>query len=105
MTSVQCDAFGKELLEEDVSYLFEYKRSVPVGILGQIDELIGVTEPGHKAHQMNTHLNVKTANKNLQFGSDKCKTSWLEAQRKNLISYKQNWKLTPGVQLMTKKDI
>ena len=82
MASVQCDAFGKELLEEDVSYLYKYKGSVPVGILGQIDDLIGVTEPGFKAHQMNTYLNVKTANKNLGFGPDKCKTMLVGSTRK-----------------------
>ena len=62
------------LLEENVSYLYKYKGSVPVGILGQIDDLIGVTEPGYKAQQMNSYLNVMTADKYLQFGPDKCKT-------------------------------
>ena len=38
MASVQCDTFGKELLEEEASYIFRYKGHVPVGILGQIDD-------------------------------------------------------------------
>ena len=45
-----------------------------MGILGQIDDLIGVTEADFKAQQMNAFLNVKTADKYLQFGPDKCKT-------------------------------
>ena len=74
MASVQCDAFGKELLEEGASFIYKYKGFVPVGILGQIDDLIGVTEAGYKAQQMNSYLNVKTADKYLQFGPDKCKS-------------------------------
>ena len=74
MASVQCDSFGKELLEDNVSFLYKYKGYVPIGILGQIDDLIGVTEAGFKAQQMNVFLNVKTANKYLQFGPNKCKS-------------------------------
>ena len=67
MASVQCDSFGKELLEDNVSFLYKYKGYVPIGILGQIDDLIGVREAGFKAQQINSFLNVKTANKYLQF--------------------------------------
>ena len=49
MASVQCDSFGKELLDEEVSFLYKCKGHVPIGILGQIDDLIGVTEAGFKA--------------------------------------------------------
>ena len=71
MASIQCDSFGKELLEENASYIFKYKGYIPVGILGQIDDLIGITEAGFKAQQMNAFLNVKSANKYLQFGPNK----------------------------------
>ena len=74
MASVQCDAFGKELLEEEVSFLYKYKDLTPIGILGQFDDLIGVTEAGYKAHHINSYLNVKTTDKFLQFGPAKCKT-------------------------------
>ena len=50
MASVQCDTFGKELLEEEGSYVFKYKGYVPVGILAQINDLIGVTEAGYKSY-------------------------------------------------------
>ena len=52
--SVQCDAFGKELLEENYPFIFKYKGYIPIGILGRVDDLIGVTEAGIKAHQMNS---------------------------------------------------
>ena len=38
-----------------------------------IDDIIGVTLAGYNAAQMNSYLNVKTADKYLQFGLDKCK--------------------------------
>ena len=82
MASVQCDAFGKELLEEEASFILQYKGKVPVGILGQIDDLIGVTEAGYKAQQMNSFLNVKNADKYLQFGPDKCKVMLIGSTKK-----------------------
>ena len=72
--SVQCDAFGKELLDNEAPFIFKYKGYIPVGILGQVYDLIGITEAGFKAHQMNSYINIKTADKYLQFGHDKCKT-------------------------------
>ena len=98
MAAVQCDAFGKNLLEEDVSYLYKYKGTVPIGILGQIDDLIGVTEPGFKAQQMNAYLNVMTADKYLQFGPDKCKTMLVGSMKK-----KFNFLLT-NLQVDTRKS-
>ena len=74
MASVHCDAFNKELLAEEASYIYKYKGFVPVGILGQIDDLIGVTEAGYKFHQINSYLNVKTADNYFQFRPDKCKS-------------------------------
>ena len=74
MASNQVDKFGKQMLEEEPDYLYEYKGYVPVGVLGMIDDLAGVSESGVKAVQLNSFLNVKTAEKCLQFGIDKCKT-------------------------------
>jgi hypothetical protein len=39
-----------------------------------IDDLAGVSENGSKAIQLNAFVNLKTAEKNLQFGRDKCHT-------------------------------
>ena len=73
LASNQVDTFGKEMLEEDVSFIFKYKRYIPVPILGMIDDVIGVTLAGYQSAQLNSYINVKTAEKYLQFGQDKCK--------------------------------
>ena len=90
MASVQCDRFGKELIDEDMSFLYRYKKYVPIGILGQIDDLIGVTEAGYKAQQMNSFLNVKTADKHLQFGPSKCKSMLVGSTKVKLDHHKTN---------------
>ena len=45
---------------------------MPIPLLGQVDDLLGVSVVGYKAEQLNGFVNVKTADKDLQFGSDKC---------------------------------
>ena len=72
LASVQVDSIGKECLKEGHSYL--YKEILPVGFLGLVDDIIGVTEAGIKAQEMNTFINMKTAEKCLQFGPTKCKS-------------------------------
>ena len=62
-----------------------YKDSLLVSILGMVDDMIGITEAGFKAQQMNTFMNVKTAEKNLQFGPTKCK-SMLVGKRPQLLN-------------------
>ena len=42
-------------------------------MLGMVDDMLGVTEAGHKAQEMNTIIGYKSAEKRLQFGSSKCK--------------------------------
>ena len=73
MASAQVDSFGKQMIEEEPSFMFMFKDVVPIPLLGQVDDLIGVAEAGVKTHQLNAFVNVKTANKDLQFGEDKCK--------------------------------
>ena len=72
MASNQVDTIGKECLNEN-KYLFMYKNCVPIGILGLVDDVVGVSEAGYKAQELNTYINLKTADKKLQFGIDKCK--------------------------------
>ena len=43
-------------------------------MLGIIDDVIGVTEAGYQAREMNALMNIKSAEKKLQFGISKCKT-------------------------------
>ena len=54
MASVQVDSFDQELLEEDHFFPYKYKGYIHVGILGQIDDVMGVSEAGYKAQQLNT---------------------------------------------------
>ena len=53
---------------------YRYKNIVQVGVLGQIDDLIGVTEAGFRAQELNSFINTKSAEKRLQFNESKCKT-------------------------------
>ena len=72
--SAQVDKFGKEMIMEEPSFMYKYKGEVPVPLLGQVDDLLGVTEAGFKCEQLNAFVNVKTADKDLQFGPAKCKS-------------------------------
>ena len=70
LASVQVDKIGQACMQAGYNYL--YKNEHPVGFLGMIDDIVGITEAGYKASQLNTFMNVKTAEKNLQFGPSKC---------------------------------
>ena len=37
-----------------------------------VDDILAVSESGHKTSKLNGYLNAKTAIKKLQFGPDKC---------------------------------
>ena len=50
----QVDTFGKEMLNENYSFMYRYKGFVPVPVLGQINDVIGVTLAGYKAAQLNS---------------------------------------------------
>ena len=72
MASNQVDSFGKQLIAEEPEYIYKYKGYIPIGVLGMVDDLAGVSESGMKAVQLNSFINLKTAEKKLQFGPDKC---------------------------------
>ena len=72
MCSKQVDTFGKECLEER-KYLYKYKGKVEIPPLGMVDDLICISECGHKTAMMNSYMNFKTRSKKLQFGTEKCK--------------------------------
>ena len=74
MASNQVDVFGKQILDEKPNYLYKYKGYVPISVLGMIDDVAGISESGIKAKQLNAFINVKAAEKGLQFGPDKCHT-------------------------------
>ena len=74
MAAAQVDNFGKEMINENPNYMYKYLEEVPIPILGMVDDIIGVAEAGFKTQLLNAFINVKTADKDLQFGADKCKT-------------------------------
>ena len=47
---------------------------LPVSLLALVDDMIGVTTADFRAQQLNAVINVKTAEKRLQFGVSKCKS-------------------------------
>ena len=72
MASAQVDRFGKEMIVEEPKYMYQFKGEVPIPLLGQVDDLLVIAEAGYKSEQLNSFVNAKTADKDLQFGSDKC---------------------------------
>ena len=78
------DDIGKECVAEGHTYL--YKELLPVGFLGLVDDIIGVTEVGLAAQKMNAFINIKTAEKKLQFGPTKCKSMPVGKNVQNVIN-------------------
>ena len=93
--SVQVDKICKSIEETGIGY--QYKNLLPITMLGLVDDLVGVTEAGNKAQQMNVILNVKTSEMGLQFGIQKCKYMIIGNEENfinsNLLvdSWKQNY--------------
>ena len=71
MASVQVERIGQYCFNSG-NHIF-YKKTLPIGFLGMVDDVVGITELGYKASELNSILNVKTAEKTLQFGASKCK--------------------------------
>ena len=86
LASVQVDSIGEECVQAGYGYM--YQEELPISLLGLVDDLLGVTEAGHQAQQMNVFLNLKTAEKCLQFGSSKCKTMLIGKNTDNIINTK-----------------
>ena len=72
LCSNQVDSFGKECLNEG-KYTYSYKGEVDIPPLSMVDDLICISECGHKTAMVNTFINYKTNSKKLQFGAPKCK--------------------------------
>ena len=66
LASVQVDTIGQECSES--GYGYNYMDNLPVGMLGLVDDLIGVTEAGFQAQMMNSFINVKTAERVCSLG-------------------------------------
>ena len=50
LASVQVDSIAQECAETGLGY--KYKNILPVGMLGLVDDTIGITEAGYKAHML-----------------------------------------------------
>ena len=84
MASVQVDSIGKKCVADGHGYL--YKGKLPVPFLGLVDDIIGITKAGLDAHKMNAFINIKSAEKTLQFGQKKCKTMLVGKNSEEIIS-------------------
>ena len=61
MASNQVDSFGKQLITEEPEYIYKYKGYIPIGVLGMVDDLAGVSESGMKAVQLNSFINFNNS--------------------------------------------
>ena len=61
-----------------------YKVKLPVEFLGLVDDIVGITEAGFKAQQLNAFINLKSAEKTLQFGVSKCKSMLISKKKENV---------------------
>ena len=55
--------------------------------LGLVDDIIAVSEASHRAQMINTILNLKSAEKGVQFGVNKCKVMIIGRELENVINY------------------
>jgi hypothetical protein len=80
---VQVDSIGKDVEEAKIGY--KYKESLPISLLALVDDVIGITDAGFKAAQMNEIIILKTAEKSLQFGITKCKSMFVGKVKENFL--------------------
>ena len=71
LASTQSDNIMKGSRQE--GYHYQYKGVLSIGYMIQVDDTIGFTKPGYLAHMLNSYINIKTAEKMLQFNPRKCK--------------------------------
>ena len=102
LASVQVDTIGKHCQQS--GYGYKYKDSLEISMLGLVDDIIGVTEAGFKAQQMNALINVKTAEKGLRFGPTKCKSMLTAKNPETVIDselFVDYWKVGHAENLVT----
>ena len=79
----QIDEIGKECLDS-CKYTYKYKSEIDIPPLIMLDDLISVSECGHKTAMFNAYIKFKASAKKLQFGTQKCKKKCtLEKHMKN----------------------
>ena len=93
LAAVQVDRIGQACMEAGYNYF--YKNELPIGFLGMVDDIVGITQAGYKASQLNCFLNVKTSEKTLQFGASKCQYMVVGRNPENITQNKlqvDQWK-------------
>ena len=83
LASVQVDSIGKQCISEGHTYL--YKGELPVGFLGLVDDIIGVTEPGFKAQKMNAFIDDKQLKRLYNLGKGNINLYW-RGKMSNILS-------------------
>ena len=94
LASIQVDKICKDI--DSSGYGYQYKDSLPVSMLALVDDLVGVTYAGHRAQQMNAAINIKSAEKRLQFGENKCKSMIIGKKSEQIVNNSilvDKWKL------------
>ena len=71
LCSNQVDKIGKECLDEK-KYIYLYKGEVEIPPLAMVDDVLNISECGHKTAMASSYINFKTDVKKLQFGVKKC---------------------------------
>ena len=54
IASAQVDGFGTDMVNDMPSFMYKFMGKVPVPLLGQVDDLIGIAEAGYKSDQLNS---------------------------------------------------
>ena len=83
LASIQVDTICREM--ESLESGYRYKDSLPITMMAMVDDMIGVANVGFRTKQINTVINLKTAEKRLQFGEEKCKFMVIGKESKNLL--------------------
>ena len=72
MCSKTVDIIGKEGLESK-KHLYLYNKSVEIPPLAMVDDIVKISECGHKTTAMNAYIDTKARCKKLQFWSKNAK--------------------------------
>ena len=71
-STVHVDTIVKEWMKTGDEDIFMFKGKVPVPIMGMVDDQISISKQGIPAQRINSHVNMMTAVKGLQYGDIKC---------------------------------
>ena len=69
--TLHIDGIGKQSLDSRLEpYTYKYEVEIPT--LGWVDDVMTVSESGHKTARMNSFINAQFATKKLRLGAKKC---------------------------------